>query len=129
MGAGNDMGAGNEMDVRNDLLTEMDQETASAFEPGSRRRSDAPLLAPQDVSKYRSRWDVVQSGFIDDPRRAVEQADSLVDTVLKRLTDSISYERDQLVQRWDRNGEPSSTEDLRISLQGYRAFLDRVLML
>jgi hypothetical protein len=87
------------------------------------------LLTPQEVTKYKANWDVVQNNFIDDPLRTVENADNLVDTVLKRLTDSFQYERDQLVRRWDQGGEPISTEDLRLALRGYRAFLERLLLL
>ena len=84
---------------------------------------------PSRTSTYRARWDVVQGGFIDDPNRSGEHADNLVDMVLKRLTDSFAYERDQLVRKWDHGADPVSTEDLRQALQGYRAFLDRLLLL
>jgi hypothetical protein len=37
-----------------------------------------PLLSPDEAKEFRSRWDTIQGGFVDEPRRAVEQADSLV---------------------------------------------------
>lgn len=87
------------------------------------------LLDPPDVDAYEERWEKVQGGFVDEPRRAVEQADQLVDVVLNRLTRDLREERDALVRRWDRGAEEISTEELRLSLKGYRRLLDRLLTL
>ncbi len=113
-------------------IDELGEALEGAVEETAEGINGAPgeaLLTPQEVTKYKANWDVVQNNFIDDPLRAVENADTLVDTVLKRLTDSFQYERDHLVRRWDHGGEPVSTEDLRLALKGYRAFLDRLLLL
>ena len=59
-------------------------------------------------------------------RRAVEQADSLVAEVIKRLANSFAEERSKLDGQWGR-GDNVSTEDLRVALQRYRAFFDRLL--
>ena len=118
-----------EFEVGFDLLDESVEATPEVPENGRSGSHGEPLLSPQEVTTYRARWDVVQGGFIDDPNRAVEQADNLADMVLKRLTDSFSYQRDQLVRKWDHGADPVSTEDLRQALQGYRAFLDRLLLL
>jgi hypothetical protein len=37
-----------------------------------------PLLAADDAEAFRARWTDVQTGFVDAPRQAVEQADGLV---------------------------------------------------
>ena len=63
---------------------------------------------------------------MDEPRRAVEQADELVAEVIKRLADSFARERSRLEGQWGR-GDNVSTEDLRVALQRYRAFFDRLL--
>jgi hypothetical protein len=68
----------------------------------------------------------VQGGFVDEPRRAVEQADALVATVVKRLAEGFAKERSTLEQQWDR-GDDVTTEDLRVVLQRYRSFFDRLL--
>jgi len=68
----------------------------------------------------------VQTGFVDEPRRAVEEADKLVATVMKRLAESFATERSNLEKQWDR-GDNVSTEDLRVALQRYRTFFDRLL--
>jgi hypothetical protein len=63
---------------------------------------------------------------VDEPRRAVEQGDALVADVIKRLASSFADERSKLESQWGR-GDNVSTEDLRVALQRYRAFFDRLL--
>lgn len=63
---------------------------------------------------------------MDEPRRAVEQADSLVATTVKRLAEIFADERTKLEQQWSR-GDQVSTEDLRIALRRYRSFFSRLL--
>jgi len=63
---------------------------------------------------------------VDEPRRAVQQADSLVAEVMKRLAESFAKERGALESQWDR-GDNVTTEDLRLALQRYRSFFDRLL--
>ena len=69
-----------------------------------------------------SRWESIQTGFVDEPRQTVEQADELVAHVMKRLAEGFAAERERLEQQWGR-GEDVSTEDLRIALQRYRGLL------
>jgi hypothetical protein len=63
---------------------------------------------------------------VDEPRKAVEQADGLVASAMKRLAEVFAEERSHLEQQWDR-GDNVSTEDLRVALQRYRSFFDRLL--
>jgi hypothetical protein len=95
--------------------------TGTATETGS-----APLFAQSDSEGFRSRWSDVQTQFVDEPRSAVEQADSLVAELMKRLAESFAAERGKLEQEWDRGGEVS-TEDLRQALRRYRSFFERLL--
>jgi hypothetical protein len=85
-----------------------------------------PLLADDATSDVRSRWEQIQASFVDEPRRAVEEADTLVAELMQRLADSFAQEREGLEDQWDR-GDEVSTEDLRIALQRYRSFFDRLL--
>jgi hypothetical protein len=85
-----------------------------------------PLFSEIDISDLRGRWSNVQTGFVDEPRRAVEDADKLVATVMQRLAEGFAKERSTLEKQWDR-GDSVSTEDLRIALQRYRSFFDRLL--
>ena len=86
----------------------------------------APLLLPNEVTDFRARWDAIQVGFVDEPRRAVEQADSLVAGAIKRLAGMFANERAKLEDQWDR-GDNVSTEDLRLALRRYRSFFGRLL--
>jgi hypothetical protein len=86
----------------------------------------ASLLAPDEAAAYRSRWEGVQSGFVDEPRRAVEQADQLVAGVIKHVAEVFAEERGKLEEQWSRGGE-ADTEDLRVALQRYRTFFERLL--
>jgi hypothetical protein len=84
----------------------------------------APLLAEDEG--FRSRWEDIQVRFVDEPRGAVEDADALVATVMQRLAEGFAQERERLEAQWGR-GEDISTEDLRIALQRYRSFFQRLL--
>ncbi|MGH7542149.1 MAG: hypothetical protein ACRELC_14235 [Gemmatimonadota bacterium] len=84
-------------------------------------------MSMEDVAEFRARWADVQASFIDDPHRACEGADNLVDLVLKRLMRRFTSERDDLVRMWDRGNETIGTEDLRLAMRGYRSLIDRLL--
>ncbi len=86
----------------------------------------APLFSPEEAKDCRARWDAIQVSFVDEPRRAVEQADSLVAVTMKRLAEMFAAERAKLEGQWDR-GDDVSTEDLRLALRRYRSFFGRLL--
>ena len=86
----------------------------------------ASLFSANELDDLRSRWDTVQTGFVDEPRHAVEQADGLVASAMKRLAEVFAEERSKLEKQWDR-GDNVSTEDLRVTLQRYRSFFHRLL--
>jgi len=86
----------------------------------------APLFSPEEAKDFRARGDAIQVSFVDEPRRAVEQADGLVAVTMKRLAEMFAAERAQLEGQWER-GENVSTEDLRLSLRRYRSFFGRLL--
>jgi hypothetical protein len=86
------------------------------------------LFEPAVLSEFNTRWTDVQTSFVDEPRRAVQQADALVSDVIQRIADSFGAERNQLEQQWDRGGDVS-TEELRQALQRYRSFFSRLLTL
>lgn len=85
-----------------------------------------PLLSDHDASDFERRWQDVQVGFVDEPQRCVQEADSLVTEVMQRLADGFAQERKDLEAQWSGGGEPS-TEDLRVALQRYRSFFNRLL--
>jgi hypothetical protein len=87
---------------------------------------NAPLFHDEEGRGFRSRWEAVQTGFVDEPRAAVEQADALVAEVIKRLAEVFATERTTLEQQWGR-GDNVSTEDLRVAMKRYRSFFERLL--
>jgi hypothetical protein len=93
-------------------------------------QSETPSTAalfPADVSnQLESRWMQIQTGFVDTPRESVQRADELVSDAIKRLADSFAQERANLEAQWSRDGDVS-TEDLRVALQRYRSFFQRLL--
>jgi hypothetical protein len=93
---------------------------------GARGGHDQRLFAEHEAGDLRGRWDRIQTGFVDEPRRAVEDADKLVAETMKRLAEMFADERSRLEAQWDR-GDDVNTEDLRLALQRYRAFFDRLL--
>ncbi len=86
----------------------------------------APLFPENELTDLRSRWDKAQGLFVDEPRKAVEEADALVAAAVKRIAELFADERAKLEKQWDRDGE-ASTEDLRQAIRRYRGFFDRLL--
>lgn len=84
------------------------------------------LFPEEELIGYRTRWDAIQTGFVDQPRAAVEQADALVSQVVNRLTEVFARERASLEGQWAK-GDDASTEDLRVALTRYRSFFHRLL--
>jgi hypothetical protein len=85
-----------------------------------------PLFSEQESKVLFAKWDALQVGFIDEPRHAVEQADNLVASAMKRTAEVFAEERSKLERQWDR-GDNVSTEDLRIAMRRYRSFFRRML--
>jgi hypothetical protein len=87
---------------------------------------NTPLFSDEELRGYRERWEAVQTRFVDEPKGSVKEADKLVTTLIQRLTESFSEERSRLEARLDQS-EDSSTEDLRLAIQRYRSFFNRLL--
>ena len=111
-------------------LTTADVAQALERKPGEPQRTpnseDTSLLVAERCEDYRSRWETIQTSFVDEPRQAVERADSLVAEVMQELARTFADERQNLESQWGR-GDDISTEDLRIALQRYRTFFSRLL--
>ncbi|MFE9864200.1 hypothetical protein ACFYPZ_15890 [Streptomyces sp. NPDC005506] len=96
---------------------------ASAPEEG---QENEPLLGPEEAEAFKSKWQAVQTAFVDDPQDAVRTADALVAEVMQTLARSFASRKEGLESQWGR-GEEVLTEDLRIALQRYRSFFNRLL--
>ena len=94
----------------------------------TRTASPAPgsgLVPAERAEDYGSRWDALKGDFVDEPRRAVRQADELVGELLDELQRLFADQRRNLEQGFDH--DRASTEDLRLALRRYRSFFDRLL--
>jgi hypothetical protein len=91
-----------------------------------RDEPDGGLFSQDRSEDYRRRWDEIQARFVDDPREAVQRADELVSEVTRSLVSSFQDERGRLEDQWASGGD-ASTEDLRVALQRYRSFFQRLL--
>ncbi len=94
--------------------------------PNEKHDGSTPLFARDDAERYRSRWQEVQAGFVDEPRRSVEAADTLVGEVIQKLATVFADQQKQIESQLERSGK-MSTEDMRVALQRYRSFFDRLL--
>jgi hypothetical protein len=121
----------NPTDTReNSTMSTAEFAAAGAGTPVERQRADraepTALFPGNEAQSFQGRWSDIQTSFVDEPRHAVEQADSLVAEVMQRLAAVFAEERSQLEKQWDR-GEDTDTEALRQALRRYRSFFDRLL--
>ena len=118
-------GAGADASLTRDPVA-ADTGDAQGQEDESMRAGHEPLLPSDQTERFTSRWQEIQTSFVDQPRDAVAEADALVADLMQRLAASFSQERERLEGQWDR-GDDVSTEDLRVALTRYRSFFDRLL--
>jgi hypothetical protein len=93
---------------------------------GAGDQPHAPLLEDHELQSILVRWKDIQAEFVDEPRRAVQDADALVAELMQRLAQMFASEREQLESRWA-GGDDVSTEDLRHGLRRSRSFFERLL--
>src|SRR6185436_11961172 len=67
------------------------------------------LLKREDL---RSRWSAIQTHFVDEPRKSVQEADQLVESTIQEIEKVFRDQRTQLESQWS-GGKDVSTEDLR----------------
>jgi hypothetical protein len=108
--------------------TRDEREVRAERERQTQNERPMPMFAGAEAAGYRTQWDAIQTGFVDEPRRAVQEADALVALVMKRLSEVFTDERGSLERQWG-EGDEISTEDLRVALRRYRSFFERLLSL
>jgi hypothetical protein len=108
--------------------TPVDTPAAQAARDGTAGTASTtgPLLATEDAEGFRAHWTDIQTGFVDAPRQAVEQADALVAELMQHLAKTFADERGRLERQWDR-GDDVPTDHLRDAFQRYRSFFERLL--
>ena len=105
----------------------MDETTTHEAPTKTNSGSSMTLLNREESELLRTRWNEIQSKFVDEPRAAVQQADELVSEVIKKIIQMIANERSLLESQWNQ-GNDVSTEDLRKALQRYRSFFNRLVV-
>jgi len=128
-GASNEGRAGSGQYPLTDVQTEQSvpaQQAAPGSDPGTGGQPHAQLLEDNELQSILVQWKDIQAEFVDEPRRAVQDADALVAELMQRLAQMFASEREQLESRWA-GGDDVSTEDLRRGLRRYRSFFERLL--
>jgi hypothetical protein len=92
-------------------------------DPGTGGQPLGQLLETREMQPILARWKDIQAEFVDEPRKAVQDADALVAEVMQRMAQTFAAEREQLEAQWA-GGDDVSTEDLRRSLRRYRSFVE-----
>jgi len=117
-------------ETRNQTTTRDIAEGFPAGDDASETADDAQtstsLLPDEEAERFTRRWEEIQTGFVDEPRTSVEQADALVADLMQRLAAGFSDERQRLERQWDR-GDDVSTENLRVALTRYQSSFERLL--
>ena len=88
------------------------------------RQSRTVLVDGAMRSDFERRWESVQGGFIDDPRRAVADAGSLVADLIERMHNNLTKRGSELGQQGA--GDPD-TEAMRVELRQYKAIFHTLL--
>ena len=86
------------------------------------------LFDDGEADQFRAEWLEVQSRFVDNPNLSVRDADQLVNQVIHNITSTLEEKRLTLERQW-KQGDKQATEDLRLALQRYRSFFQRLLEL
>ncbi|MBQ1048262.1 hypothetical protein KBX50_07265 [Micromonospora sp. C51] len=110
--------------------TMVDPDTQTSGEATASPEAAAPagaasLFDDTTAQGFRDRWRDVQLRFVDDPRAAAGEAQSLVEEAMEALSAALAEHRNKL-GGWQEAGS-SDTEQLRVAVREYRDFLDRVL--
>jgi len=80
----------------------------------------------RQIEELRARWNSIQGSFVDEPRQAVYEADKFVTSAIAQITAALHDECSAIQKQWA-DGADASTEDLRLSLQNYRMFFNRLM--
>ena len=88
--------------------------------------SAAKMFSAGEAGSLRSRWEGIQVGFVDEPKRSVKEADQLVAEIISHLSEGFTTERQRLESQWHHSNDVS-TEHLRCSFRRYRSIFERLL--
>ena len=129
-------------------MSESKREAEAALAEREARREQLQIrdLPETSRARYVEAWKTVQAEFVDEPRRAVASADALLQQVMaergypvedfeQRAAD-LSTDHPEVVQNYraghrlvleSKDGDGSSTEDLRQAMHHYRALFEELV--
>jgi hypothetical protein len=81
----------------------------------------------EESEHFKKLWVEIQGKFVDEPRKAVQQADELLSEMIEQIMQMFDNELGILETQWNQ-GDIVSTEDLRQILQHYRSFFNRLVV-
>ncbi|SMD18482.1 hypothetical protein [Kibdelosporangium aridum] len=80
------------------------------------------LFGETEAEQYRVQWRELQANFVDEPRAAVREAETLVSQMMDALTSQLKEQKRAL-----EGGSDRDTEQLRVAMQRYRSLFDQML--
>ncbi|WP_329398471.1 hypothetical protein [Streptomyces melanogenes] len=99
-----------------------DQPQPQPLPPPPAELAPAPLLPTEERDKWALRLHRAVSGFIDEPRQSVEEADAVLGETAARVAELVKERRQSVPAKAD-------TEELRLALRDYRELTERMLEL
>lgn len=94
--------------------------------PGT-AHADGPLVSRNDQDKLSRRMHHAVTDFVENPRRAVEEAEGTFDEIVSGLTEALAERRRVLRAGWREQDTEAQTEELRVALQHYRDISEQLL--
>lgn len=93
--------------------------------PASPAADGDPLIAPDQEHQFLERWSRAQIGFVDDPHRAVSEAESLLEEIVTAQREALEARRSEMAGQC--HGSGADTEDLRLAMRGYGQLVSSLL--
>jgi hypothetical protein len=99
----------------------------NAGRPSPDRKPTPEMLPQGERDKLTLRLQQALNTFVDSPRQAVEEADSVFDEVTTHFTNTLTEQRRVLRSGWQGQDTEAQTEELRVALRQYREITERLL--
>jgi hypothetical protein len=87
---------------------------------------DTPLLAADEAATFEQRWQRLQASFVDEPRRALDDAERLIADLMQAVSSGLAATRAQRETAPD-EVDNASTEELRLAFMRYRSLFQRLV--
>ena len=102
------------------------EDAGTELKPGDVEAEPVVTLMSADVAQgFRDRWRDVQLRFVDDPREAAAEAQTLAEEAVDAMVSALTNQKNELGS-WQ-SAEAGDTEQLRVVVRRYRDLLDRLL--